>query len=445
VFDNLTDRLQGVFKKLSGQARISDAVLKEALREVRMALLEADVHVGVVKDLVSAVREKAAGEEVLKSLTPGQQVIKIVREELERLLGQGEAGELKFSGQPPSVILMVGLQGSGKTTTTAKLGAWLKKNGRYPYLVPADIYRPAAIEQLVKVGSQAGLRVYEHDGSDPPLAIAKAGLLEARRSGFDTVLIDTAGRLHIDEALMDELRELKRDLAPQEILFVADAMTGQDAVRSADEFHKALEITGAVLTKLDGDARGGAALSVRHVTGVPIKFVGVGEKIADLEQFHPDRMVSRILGMGDVLTLIEKAEESVDEKQAEELEKKLRKNQFTLADFRDQLKMLKKMGPLSSVVSMLPGMSHVKEKDLDPKASVRVVAIVDSMTRRERQHPQILNASRKRRIARGSGRTVPEINRLLKQFAQMKRMMKSMSSMSKKGRKGGLPFRFPGR
>jgi len=340
---------------------------------------------------------------------------------------------------------MVGLQGSGKTTTTAKLGAWLKKNGRYPYLVPVDVSRPAAIEQLVKIGTRAGLRVHEHDGSEKPLEIARAGLLAARRSGFDTVLMDTAGRLHIDDELMDELRNLKAGLDPQEILFVADAMTGQDAVRSAGEFHQALEITGAVLTKLDGDARGGAALSVRHVTGVPIKFVGLGENITDLERFHPDRMVSRILGMGDVLTLIEKAEEAVDEKDARELEKKIRKNEFTLQDFRDQLRMLKKMGPLSNVVSMLPGMSHVKESDLDPKASVRVVAIVDSMTPRERRHPQILNASRKRRIAKGSGRTTPEINRLLKQFAQMKRMMKSMQSGGKKGKKGRLPFPFPGR
>jgi signal recognition particle subunit SRP54 len=445
MFDSLTQRLQGVFKKLSGQTRISEATLNESLREVRMALLEADVHVGVVKELTGAVREKAVGEEVARSLTPGQQVIKIVREELERLLGQGESGDLNLSGKPPNVILMVGLQGSGKTTTTAKLGAWLKKNGRYPYLVPADIYRPAAIEQLVKVATQAGLRVYEHDGSEKPLAIAKAGVLEARRSGFDTVLIDTAGRLHIDETLMDELRGLKAGLDPSEILFVADSMTGQDAVRSAGEFHKALEITGAVLTKLDGDARGGAALSVRHVTGVPIKFVGVGEKVSDLEKFHPDRMVSRILGMGDVLSLIEKAEEAVDEEQARELEKKLAKNQFTLQDFRNQLKMLKKMGPLSSVVSMMPGMSHVKESDIDPKATVRVVAMIDSMTPRERQYPQLLNASRKRRIARGSGRSVPEINRLLKQFAQMKRMMKSVQSMAKKGRKGKLPFGFPGR
>ncbi len=444
MFDNLTARLQGVFKKLSGKARISEAVLKDSLREVRMALLEADVHVGVIKELIAAVSERAASEAVLKSLAPGQQVIKIVREELEQLLGQGDSGELVLGGKPPAVILMVGLQGSGKTTTTAKLGAWLKKNGRYPYLVPADVYRPAAIEQLVKIGTQAGLRVYEHDGSERPLAIAKAGVLAARRSGFDTVLIDTAGRLHIDDKLMDELRDLKAELEPQEILFVADSMTGQDAVRSAGEFHRALEITGVVLTKLDGDARGGAALSVRHVTGMPIKFVGLGENITDLERFHPDRMVSRILGMGDVLTLIEKAEEAVDEKEAAELEKKIRKNEFTLKDFRDQIKMLKKMGPLSNVVSMLPGMSHVKESDLDPKATVRVVAIVDSMTPRERRHPQILNASRKRRIARGSGRSAPEINRLLKQFAKMKRMMKSMQSGAKKGKKGRLPFPFPG-
>jgi signal recognition particle subunit SRP54 len=443
VFDSLSERLQGVFKKLSGQARISESVLKETLREVRLALLEADVHVGVVKVLLDAVREKAAGEDVLRSLSPGQQVIKIVREELERVIGSGEPGRLKHASRPPTVILLVGLQGSGKTTTAAKLGLWLKKQGRYPYLVPVDVYRPAAVDQLVRVARAAELKVYEHDGSETPLAIARAGLLQARRSGFDTVLIDTAGRLHIDEALMDELQGLKTNLEPTEILFVADAMTGQDAVRSAGEFHESLGVTGVILTKLDGDARGGAALSIRHVTGVPIKFAGTGERTTEFEPFHPDRMVGRILGMGDILTLIDRAEEAVDEADTRELERKLRKNEFTLQDFRDQLKTLRRMGPLSSVVSMLPGMANVRESDLDSKAIVRVMAIIDSMTPKERRYPQVLNGSRKKRIARGSGQSVQEINRLLKQFAQMKRMMKSLRGGGRGGKPPRLPF--PGR
>jgi len=445
VFDSLSERLQGVFKKLRGQGRVSETILKESLREVRLALLEADVNVGVVKALLTAVREKALGEEVLKSLSPGQQVVKIVKDELEQLLGESEV-RLNTSSKPPSVVLLVGLQGSGKTTTAAKLGLWLKKAGRYPYLVPADIYRPAAIEQLVRVGQSVGLKVYEHDGSQTPLEIAQAGVVEARRSGFDTVIVDTAGRLHIDDTLMDELRGLKQELQPSEILFVADSMTGQDAVRSAGEFHEALEVSGVVLTKLDGDARGGAALSIRHVTGVPIRFVGTGERPTEFEPFHPERMVGRILGMGDMLSLIEKAEETVDEDQAKELEKKIRKNEFTLQDFSDQLRTLKKMGPLSSIVSMLPGMSQVREADLDPKAITRVLAIVDSMTPLERERPKILNGSRKRRIARGSGQHVAAINRLLKQFAQMKRMMKAVTASAKGGRrgKGGKGGKMPG-
>ncbi len=437
MFDALSDRLQGIFKNLRGQGRISESVLGDTLREIRLALLEADVHVGVVKSLVGAVREKGLGEEVLKDLNPGQQVVKIVRDQLEEILG--EAAEIRFASKPPTVVFLVGLQGSGKTTTAAKLGLWMKNRGHYPYLVPVDVYRPAAVEQLVKVGTSAGLKVHEHDASGTPLEIARGGLLHARRSGFDTVIVDTAGRLHVDEKLMDELRTLKTELEPDEILFAADAMTGQDAVRSAGEFHQALDLTGVILTKLDGDARGGAALSIRHVTGVPIKFVGVGERASELEPFQPDRMVGRILGMGDVLGLIEKAEEAIDETEARALEKKIRKNQFTLEDFRDQLRTVKKMGPLSSVVSMLPGMGAVKEADLDTDAVTRVIAIVDSMTPKERARPQILNGSRKKRIARGSGRSVPEINRLLKQFAQLRRMMKSLQSG--KGRRGaGLPF-----
>ncbi len=441
MLEGLSDRLSGVVRNLTGRGRISESVLDESLRDIRMALLEADVHVGVVKALVAGVRERALGEAVLKSLSPGQQVVKIVRDELEKLLGAGEDRHLDFAPKPPTVIMMVGLQGSGKTTTSAKLGLSLKKNGRYPYLVPADVYRPAAIEQLVRVGTAAGLNVHNHDGSASPLEICRAGVLEARRKGFDTVILDTAGRLHVDEELMGELTELKADLSPREILFVADSMTGQDAVRSAGEFHAALGVSGVVLTKMDGDARGGAALSIRHVTGVPIKYLGIGEKASELEEFHPDRLVGRILGMGDVLTLIEKAEENIDQAEAVALEKKLRKNQFSLEDFRSQIRMVRKMGPLSGIVSMLPGMSQVKDADLDSDALVRVSAILDSMTVRERQQPQILNGSRKKRIARGSGRSVPEVNRLLKQFAQMKRMMKQARNMQK-GKQGRakLPF-----
>ncbi len=439
MFQSLSARLQSVLRKLGGQGRVSEAVLKESLREVRVALLEADVHVSVVRALLDGVRSKALGEEVLRSLTPGQQVVKIVREELESLLGAGRAEPLRFGSKRPSVMLLVGLQGSGKTTTTAKLGALLKRSGRFPYLVPADVHRPAAIEQLVRIAHGAGLKVHEHDGSGKPIEIATAARDEARRSGFDTVLIDTAGRLHVDEALMEELRELKRELEPSEILFVADSMTGQDAVRSAGEFHDALGATGVILTKLDGDARGGAALSIRHVTGLPIKFVGTGERPEDLEAFDPGRMVGRVLGMGDVLGLIEKAESSIDEEGARELERKLRKNEFTLGDFRDQLRMVRRMGPLSGLMSMLPGMSQIRESDIDPKAITRVIALVDSMTPGERSRPRILNGSRKRRISRGCGEPVHEINRLLKQFAQIQRMMKSVRSGKRRGR-GGLPF-----
>ena len=440
MFENLSKRLQRVLKDLSGQGRINETVLNKSLREVRLALLEADVNVGVAKALLDGVREKALGEEVLQSLSPGQQVVGIVRTELEQLLGTEAPGTLQFASKPPTIMMLVGLQGSGKTTTTAKLGAYLKKSGRYPFLIPVDIYRPAAIEQLVRVGQSVGLKVFEHDGSQKPLQIAQEGIRTARRSGFDTILIDTAGRLHIDDELMAELGELKSELSPQEILFVADSMTGQDAVRSAGQFHESIGVTGVILTKLDGDSRGGAALSICHVTSVPIKFVGTGEKPEDFEPFHADRMVSRILGMGDVLTLVEKAEELVDEDQAKELERKVRKNQFTLEDFRSQLKMLRKMGPLSNVVSMLPGMSQVRESDLDPKALTRVIAIVDSMTPKERALPRLLNGSRKKRIARGSGQTVQEINRLLKQFSQIQRMMKQAAAMGKRGKKPGKPF-----
>ena len=439
MFDALSERLRGVFDTLRGQSRITEEVLEKTLREIRLALLEADVHVSVVRALLDGVKAKAAGEHVLKSLTPGQQVVKIVRDELEAVLGAGGAVRLRFAPKPPTVILLVGLQGSGKTTSASKLGFWLKKSGKFPYLVPADIYRPAAIEQLVRVGTSAGLKVHVHDGSSAPLAIAREAIAEARLRGYDPVVIDTAGRLHVDDALMDELRGLKSALAPTEILFVADAMTGQDAVRSAGEFHKALELTGVILTKMDGDARGGAALSIRHVTSVPIKFVGTGERPAEFEPFYPDRLVGRILGMGDLLGLIEKAEEAVDVAQAAELEKKLRKNQFTLQDFRDQIRTLQKMGPLSGILGMLPGMGALKNVDMDDGAFKGVMALIDSMTPGERNRPEILNGSRKKRVAKGSGRSVQELNQLLKQFAQMKKMMKQVQA----ARGGDRGFRLP--
>ncbi len=440
MFDALSERLRGVFDALRGQPRMTEEVLEKTLREIRMALLEADVQVGVVRALLDGVRAKASGELVAKSLTPGQHVVKIVRDELETLLGGSETARLEFKAHPPTVIFLVGLQGSGKTTTASKLGLWLKKSGKFPYLVPVDVYRPAAIEQLVRAGTAAGLKVHTHDGSAKPLTIAAAALEEARLRGYDPVLIDTAGRLHIDDALMDELRGLKAALNPSEILFVADAMTGQDAVRSAGEFHKALALTGVILTKMDGDARGGAALSIRHVTSVPIKFVGTGERPTEFEPFHPDRMVGRILGMGDLLGLIEKAEEAIDATQAMELEKRLRKNQFTLQDFRDQIRMLQKMGPLSGVLGMLPGMGALKNVNLDDSAFKGVMALIDSMTPGERNRPEILSGSRKKRVANGSGRSVQELNRLLKQFAQMRKMMKQVQASQGGGKGFRLPF-----
>jgi len=441
MFDNLTEKFNRTFKRLKGQGKLSEKHLKEALREVRLALLEADVNYKVAKEFVADLSDQAMGKEVMESLTPGQQVVKIVHNALTQLMGS-EAAPLDLTGRTPLVFMLVGLQGSGKTTTAGKLAHYLKDLNRKPCLVPADVYRPAAIDQLQILGKQLGVPAFPATTQMDPVEIANLALGFASQEGCDILIVDTAGRLHIDTELMHELEQLKSRLTPREILLVADAMTGQDAVRSAGEFHEALELTGAILTKMDGDARGGAALSIRHVTGVPIKFIGTGERSSEFELFQPDRMVGRILGMGDVLTLIEKAEESFDEVEAKALEKKIRKNQFTLEEFRDQLKMLKKMGPLSSIVSMLPGMGAVRETDLDPKAITRVMAIVDSMTAKERSHPKILNGSRKKRIARGSGQSVQEINRLLKQFAQIRRMMKTMQAG--KGRKGArLPF--PGR
>ncbi len=444
MFENLSEKLQRVFKNLRGEGKLTAENMEAALREIRVALLEADVHFRVVKQFIDGVRAKAMGEEVLTALSPAQQVIKIVHEELIKILGS-QNSRLRFSNEPPTAILVVGLQGSGKTTTTGKLSRWLSRNGHSPLMVSVDVYRPAARQQLSVIGSDIQLPVYEGiEGESRPAELARGARREAVQTGRDVVLIDTAGRLHIDEQLMVELQSLKELLSPTEILFVADAMTGQDAVKSADEFHKRLGITGVVLTKMDGDARGGAALSIRHVTGQSLKFVGIGEKFDALEPFHPDRAASRILGMGDVLTIIEKVGESIDQKQAEEMQRKLIDNEFTLEDFRDQLRQLRKLGPLESILSMMPGIGPLKDLKnvkVDEKEVSRVVAIIDSMTPRERANHMLINGSRRRRIARGSGTSVQEVNQLLKQYSQMRRMMKSFSGgfMGKRLSKLKLP------
>ena len=444
MFENLSEKLQRVFKNLRGEGRLSAANMESALREIRVALLEADVNFRVVKQLIENIKQKAMGEEVLTALSPSQQVIKIVNEELVKILGSHQS-KLRFANDPPSSLLIVGLQGSGKTTSTGKLARWLSKNGHSPLMVSVDVYRPAAREQLRVVARDVGLPVYAGAPEEStPAELARAARREAAQTGRDVLLVDTAGRLHIDDQLMTELQELKQLLAPSEILFVADAMTGQDAVKSADEFHKRLGITGVILTKMDGDARGGAALSIRQVTGQPVKFVGVGEKADALEPFHPDRMASRILGMGDILSFIEKAEEAIDKKQAVEMQRKLIENEFTLEDFRDQMRQLKKLGPLDSLLSMMPKVGLLKDlKDVkvDEKEISRVVAIIDSMTPRERANHMIINGSRRRRIARGSGTSVQEVNQLLKQYAQARKIMKSLSGgfMGKKLSKLKLP------
>ncbi|MCI9626814.1 MAG: signal recognition particle protein [Clostridia bacterium] len=446
AFDNLMEKLQGTFKKLRGKGKVSEADVKAAMREVRLALLEADVNFKVVKEFVGKVSERAVGAEVLESLTPAQHIIKIVREELVALMG-GEHERLKIASKPPTVIMMVGLQGAGKTTASAKLAANLKKKGKRPLLVACDIYRPAAIKQLQVVGGQVETPVFTM-GEINPVEIAQEAVKHAKDHGNDIVILDTAGRLHIDEALMGELCSIKEMVEPDEILLVLDSMTGQDAVNVAESFHEQLDITGVVLTKLDGDARGGAALSVRAVTGKPIKFAGMGEKMTDLEEFHPDRMASRILGMGDVLTLIDKAQDAFDEKQAKELEEKLRKNQFTFEEFLGQLHQMKKMGPLSQIVGMLPGVNAqaLDGAEIDDRKLDRIEAIILSMTPQERRNPGIINASRKQRIAKGSGMKVQDVNALLKQFQMMQKMFKQMNnknmmkSMKKKGKRG---FRFP--
>jgi signal recognition particle subunit SRP54 len=430
MLDQLSQKFQKIFKNLRGEAKLSPEHIDQALREIRLTLLEADVNFKVVKQFVESIKSKALGKEVFESLTPGQQVIKIVRDELVEILG-GTSSKLNLSSKLPSAFLIVGLQGSGKTTSSGKLARWLNRNGHRPMLVSADVYRPAAREQLSVIAGEVDIPIYRGEGTDEPLRLCREALREAENSGCDVLLVDTAGRLHIDQQLMEELCKIKEHLVPSEILFVADAMTGQDAVKSAQEFHTQLGLTGVILTKLDGDARGGAALSIRTVTGQPIKFVGVGEKYDALELFHPERLVSRILGMGDVLSLIEKAEEAMDQKQAIELERKLRTDSFTLEDFRDQLRQMRKLGPLEQVLGMLPQIGPFKDLTkvkVDEKELVHIEAIINSMTPRERAHHQIINGSRRKRIARGSGTSVQQVNQLLKQYVQARKMMKQVSS-----------------
>ena len=444
AFESLGEKLQGIFKKIKSKGKISEKDLKDALREVRMALLEADVNYKVVKEFINKINEKAVGKEVLESLTPGQQIIKIVNDELTQLMG-GTQSKLNIASKPPTIIMMVGLQGSGKTTTTGKLARLLKKQGRRPLLVACDIYRPAAIKQLQVLGEQVEVPVFSLGDKAKPVDIAKGAINHGTLHGNDIILIDTAGRLHIDEALMDELSEIKEKINPTEILLVVDSMTGQDAVNVAEKFNELLDITGVVLTKLDGDTRGGAALSVKAVTGKPIKFAGMGEKLDALEPFHPERMASRILGMGDVLTLIEKAQETFDAKKAKEMQEKLKKAEFTLEDFLSQMEQMKSMGPLDQMVDMIPGMNKAKLKgmEFDEKEFVKAQAIIQSMTKEERKNPNIINGSRRKRIARGSGTSVVDVNRLIKQFEQAQKMMKQLSGMvTGKGKKGKIKFPF---
>jgi signal recognition particle subunit SRP54 len=447
MFENLQEKLQRAFKTLRGQATLTEENIDEALREIRLALLEADVNFKVVKQLIDQIRAKAVGQEVMTALSPGEQVIKILRDELVEVLGKDTA-RMKFASQPPTVVLMAGLQGSGKTTTSGKLANWLKVGGHRPLLVSVDVYRPAAREQLKVVAQAVKSHIYEGQVSEANTATVERLVKEARReavvSGCDVLIVDTAGRLHIDDQLMDEMQSLKKLLNPSEILFVADAMTGQDAVRSAEEFHKKLSLTGVVLTKMDGDARGGAALSIRQVTGQPIKFIGVGEKYDALEPFHPDRIVSRILGMGDILSLIERAESQIDKKKAQEMATKaLTGDGFSLEDFRDQLRQVKKMGSMKSLMGMLPSIGPFSglqkaADNVDEKQINRVEAIINSMTSHERNHHEVINGSRRKRIARGSGTTVQEVNNLLRQYAQMKKMFKQMGKPSFARRLAGM-------
>jgi signal recognition particle subunit SRP54 len=443
MFDALSTRLQGVFRSIRGDGRLTEVNVEAALREIRLALLEADVNFKVVKAFTDRVRDRAMDQEVLRSLTPSQHVVRIVRDEMLALFGDAQGG-LSQTQKSPRVVMLLGLQGSGKTTTAGKLGRWLTRQGRHPMLVSTDVRRPAAIEQLNVLGKQAQLRVHDPAGEMDPVRRAAGALVEAKNTGFDVLIVDTAGRLHIDDALMAELESIKAAVEPSDQLYVADAMTGQDAIKSAGEFNRRVGVTGVVLSKLDGDARGGAALSVVSVVGVPIAFVGSGERLEDLEVFHPDRVVSRVLGMGDVLSLLEKAEQVIDVEDAARLEEKLRHDAFTLEDFRDQLRTIRKMGPLESIIGMIPGMGNIKElaeNKPDEKQLGRVEAIISSMTDIERRNHQVINGSRRKRIAKGSGTSVEEVNRLLKQFVEMRKMLKSLGVSGgggKKKRRGAL-------
>ena len=439
MFETLTERLQDTFKKLRGHGKLTERNMQETLREVRLALLEADVNYKVAKQFIEAVEQAAIGKKVVDSVTPAQQLVKIVYDELMEMMGD-EPSELRMASSPPTILMLVGLHGSGKTTTAGKLAKLFHSKGHSPMVVAADVYRPAAIDQLRIVAEQVEAAFFSRSDSVSPITICRQAVASAEQERHDVVILDTAGRLHIDEQLMTELRNIKEALKPQEILFVADAMTGQDAVKAAATFHADLRLTGVILTKMDGDARGGAALSIRRTAGCPIRFVGVGEKLDALEPFYPDRMASRILGMGDVVTLVEKAQRTIDEKEARRLEEKLRKQQFDLEDFVEQLARLRSMGPLEEVVSMIPGMPKMKGIQPDERDLVRVEAITNSMTLQERRSPSVINGSRRRRIARGSGATVQEVNALLKQFEQVKKMMKGLSKLGKMRRMGGGAF-----
>ena len=446
MFQNLSEKLENAFKKFKNKGKLTEADIKAGMREIKLALLEADVNFKVVRDFIKTVSERAVGTEVLESLNPGQQIIKIVDEELASLMGSTHS-KLQISSKPPTVIMMVGLQGAGKTTHAGKLAGMLKKQGKNPLLVACDVYRPAAIKQLQVVGEKLGIPVFEMGDKESPVKIAKEGIKFANQKGYDTVFVDTAGRLQIDEVLMKELQDIKAEVEPTEILLTIDAMIGQESVNVAETFNDMLDITGVILTKLDGDTRGGAALSVRYITGKPIKFIGVGEKLDQIEPFHPDRMARRILGMGDVLTLIDKAQAQFDEKKAAEMEEKLRQQIFTLDDYLEQMAQLKNMGGLEQIAGMIPGMKPgaLKDAKLDEKMLVHQEAIIKSMTRYEREHPEVLNASRKQRVAKGSGTTVEEINKLLKGYEQIKKMMKQFSDMgkSKQGRRQMSKMKFP--
>jgi signal recognition particle subunit SRP54 len=434
MFENLTEKLESIFKKLRGKGRLDEENIKEALKEIRMALLEADVNFKVVKDFIEDVRARAIGQEVIDSITPGQQVVKIVHDRLIELMGGGSS-QIRFGSRFPAPVMLVGLQGCGKTTTAVKLARYLKDQGKRVYLVSADVYRPAAITQLKMLAEKNGIGIFDMGELRDPLKICVQAVEEAKRDGYEVIIVDTAGRLHIDVEMMDELKNIKGMIQPSEILFVADAMTGQDAVNVAGKFNEILGIDGVIMTKMDGDARGGAALSLKAVMGKPIKFVGMGEKVDALEVFYPERMASRILGMGDILTLVEKAQSAVDESYAKDLEKKIRKNEFTLEDFRDQLKQISKIGSLTDILGMIPGMKKLKDmSDMKPdeKEIVRIVAIIDSMTRKERLNYLIIDGQRRKRIARGSGTTVQDVNRLLKSYVDIKKVMKKMTA------KGGL-------